>query len=271
MGFEITDFSRDVLDRSREIPVVVDFWAEWCAPCRVLGPILEKLAAKNAGRWVLAKVNTEEHQDIAVQYKIGSIPDVKLFIDGAVVDGFLGALPEYAIVKWLKNAIPGESDDRIAESLDLLNSGRTDDAAFILEQVLEAEPENEEAKVLLGRAIVFTDPGRAESLCAGIDVTNELYGTAEALLQYARLFGKRNAPGLLAEAPVKTLYLDAIDSLARQDYDSALEKMIRVMGEDRAYDDDGARKTCIAVFHFLGEEHEITKKHRHAFGMVLNA
>jgi putative thioredoxin len=270
MDFEITDFNRDVLDKSREIPVLVDFWAEWCAPCKVLGPILERLAAKNTGKWVLAKVNTEKNQDIALQYKIGSIPNVKLFIDGAVVDEFLGSLPEDLIIKWLKSAVPGKFDLQIKVSLDLLKSGQAGKAAGILKKVLEVEPENTEVKVLLGRAVVFSDPDRAESLCKDVQPNDEFYETAEMVVQCAGLLKKRTNTIVLAEAPVKALYLDAIESLANQDFDSALEKMIRVLGENRAYDNDGARKACVAIFHCLGEEHEITKKHRHAFGMVLN-
>jgi putative thioredoxin len=270
MDFEITDFKREVLDKSYDIPVLVDFWAEWCAPCKVIGPILERLAAANTGKWILKKLNTEKHQDVALQYKIGSIPNVKLFIDGTMVDEFLGSLPEEMIIKWLKNAVPGKFDGQIKESLDLLKNGQAELAAVILDQVLEVEPGNIEAKVLLGRAVVFSDPNRAESLCQGLQLNDEFYETAEMVLQCAGLFKKRANPGLLAEAPVKALYLDAIESLAHQDFDSALDKMIRVLSENRAYDNDGARKACIAVFHCLGEDHEITKKHRHAFGMVLN-
>ena len=270
MEFEITDFQRDVLDRSRTIPVLVDFWAEWCSPCRVLGPILEKLAASNAGKWVLAKVNIETHQDIATRYSIASIPAVKLFIDGAVVNGFVGSLAETAIIQWLKEALPGEFDNQIDEAFELLKRGRAQDAAITFEHVLEAEPENETARIGLARAIVFTDPDRAEVLCGGTAVGSELYETAEMVLQCAGLLKKRKNPGVLPEGPVKAQYLDAIDSLAKQDYDSALDKMIRVLSVDRAFDNDGARKSCVAIFHCLGEDHEITKKHRRAFGSALN-
>jgi putative thioredoxin len=191
-------------------------------------------------------------------------------MNGAAVDEFLGSLPEDLIVKWLKKAVPGQFDGQIKESLDLLKNGQAELAAVILEQVLEIEPGNIEAKVLLGRAVVFSDPNRAESLCQGLQTNDEFYETAEMVLQCAGLLKKRTNPDLLMEAPVKALYLDAIESLTRQDFDSALEKMIRVLGENRGYDNDGARKACIAIFHCLGEEHEITKKHRPAFGMVLN-
>ena len=107
MSHEITDFTTDVLERSNSIPVLVDFWAAWCGPCRTLGPVLERLAEKQAGRWVLAKVDTEKFPQIAAQYGVRGIPNVKLFIKGKVVDEFTGALPERAVEQWLAKAVPG--------------------------------------------------------------------------------------------------------------------------------------------------------------------
>ena len=108
MHFDVQDFEAEVLRKSMEVPVVVDFWAEWCAPCKVLGPILERLAAESAGKWVLAKVNTEVHQEIARQHAIQSIPNVKLCYERKVVSEFLGALPDYLVLRWLKKTLPSK-------------------------------------------------------------------------------------------------------------------------------------------------------------------
>ena len=106
MSYDITDFKKEVIEASFETPVLVDFWAAWCFPCRMLGPTLEKLAAENEGRWKLAKVNTDENQGISMQYGIRGIPAVKLIIDGEVADEFVGALPEHAVNQFLDAAIP---------------------------------------------------------------------------------------------------------------------------------------------------------------------
>jgi len=106
MAYDVTDFQKEVIDASFETPVLIDFWAAWCFPCRMLGPTLEKLAAENEGTWKLAKVNTDQNQQTAAQFGIRGIPAVKLMIDGKVVNEFVGALPEPAIRQWLAEAIP---------------------------------------------------------------------------------------------------------------------------------------------------------------------
>jgi putative thioredoxin len=98
-------FQKEVLDKSREKPVVVDFWAPWCGPCRILGPTLEKLARQNKGKWRLVKINSDRQPELARRYGVRGIPAVKLFVDGDVVDEFVGALPEHQVKAWLEKAI----------------------------------------------------------------------------------------------------------------------------------------------------------------------
>ena len=99
MAYDVVDFQKEVIEASFEKPVLVDFWAPWCGPCRVLGPVLEKLAVEEADRWTLAKVNTDQNQEVSMQYGIRGIPAVKLFVDGNVVNEFTGALPEHMVKK----------------------------------------------------------------------------------------------------------------------------------------------------------------------------
>ena len=103
MSHEVSDFQNEVIARSREVPVVVDFWAPWCGPCRMLGPVIEKLASEANGKWDLVKVNTDENQDLAAQYQIRGIPNLKLFAGGEVVSEQVGVLPEPVLKQWVES------------------------------------------------------------------------------------------------------------------------------------------------------------------------
>jgi len=101
MSYEVTNFQTDVITRSQDIPVVVDFWAPWCGPCRMLGPVIEKLASEADDKWALVKVNTDQNQDIAANYQIRGIPNLKLFVNGEPVSEQVGALPEPVLKQWI--------------------------------------------------------------------------------------------------------------------------------------------------------------------------
>ncbi|NTW82838.1 MAG: thioredoxin [Chlorobiaceae bacterium] len=257
------DFQHDVIERSREIPVLVDFWAEWCAPCRMLAPLLEKLAASNTDRWELVKIDTEEHQDIAANFKVRSIPNVKLFVDGVVIDEFSGALPEYQLQEWLKKAVPSPYEKDIEAAMNCMLQGEPSKAAVLLEGVLHKEPENLQVISLLARVYLFSHTEEALRLCAFLEHEPQYASLSETIRTIGRLITLD--PSIFEEDTAKKEYLEAISKLRQEDFDGAIERFIGVLKENRYYDDDGSRKACIAIFRFLGEEHEITMKHRRSF------
>ena len=160
MGYELNDFQTDVLEQSLTIPVLVDFWAEWCAPCRMIGPVLEKLAEAHKDKLRLVKIDTEQHPEIAGYLGIRSIPNVKLFIDGQVSDEFSGALPEEAIAQWLQRAIPALQPGQIEQAKMLLSAERTQEARRLLQAIIANESETEEARVLLAQIDIYSDKSR---------------------------------------------------------------------------------------------------------------
>lgn len=270
MSFEITDFKKDVLEKSHTIPVLVDFWAEWCGPCRVLGPVLEHVAGEYKGRFELAKVDTDRHQEIAAQYGVRGIPSVKLFMDGNVVNEFTGALPERMVVQWLERSLPGKFKKDIEKAIGLIAEGSIEPARVLLENVIQIEPENDHARVLLAGTYVESDLVRADSLVQGIEEHSEHFATADAIHTMFTLNSKFRNPDSLPDDNVKDLYLDGIKHLSQRNYDGALEKFIAVIRSDRYYDEDGARKACVAIFRILGEENEITRSWRRDFSSALN-
>ena len=269
MNHEITDFQVDVIQRSHKIPVLVDFWAEWCGPCKVLGPILERLAEKSNGQWVLAKVDTDKHQDLAVEYGVRGIPNVKLFVDGKVAHEFTGALPEPAVVQWLKKALPDKYRKEIEQAQQLLRGNKTAEAGTLLESIIAEDPAHEHARVLLAENLVATDPGRAVGLVADIEESSRHFPMVDAIRTFSALTSKLQQPSLLPDDPVKLTYLTALKELASFNYEAALKLFIEVIRTHRDYDDDGARKACIAIFMILGEDHEVTQKLRREFSSAL--
>ncbi len=269
MSRDIQNFEKEVLVRSKSIPVLVDFWAEWCAPCKMLGPILEKLATKYHGQWELAKVNTEQHQQVAAQYGVQSIPNVKLFIDGQAVNEFVGALPEDRIEQWLKKALPGPYAGQIKKAQQLLLDGKLQKAQKLLKPIFQAEPDNHQAAVMLAETYLESEPQQAVETVQNVTPDSEFFDVAESVRTFGKLFHTVKHVAQLPDDPVKDLYLEAIKRIQTGDFDQALQKFISVIRKNRNYQEDGARKACIAIFGFLGNDHELTRQYRSEMSSAL--
>lgn len=267
-SYDVLDFNLEVIEASFQVPVVVDFWADWCGPCKVLGPVLEQLAQQANGAWKLAKLNTEKFPDLAKEYGIRGIPAVKLFVEGKPVDEFVGALPKYQVEYWLQKALPSPHRKEILAAEYLAADGKTDEAAKVLGAVLQQEPADVEARVLLARLIMFEDPQKAVGLLEGIE--EPLYGEQiDSIRVISRLLNMKARPSSLEDSPARTRYLAAIDALGKRDFEGSLRAFIEVIKEERYFDDDGSRKACIALFKYLGEEHALTQKFRRDFSSAL--
>ncbi len=271
MSYEVKDFEAQVLERSRQIPVLVDFWAPWCAPCRALGPVLERLAERADGRWELAKVNTEEHAEVAAAFNIASIPAVKLFVNGQVVDEFTGAIPEREIRRFLEQAIPSPAAAQLAEGRRLLSEGKNDAAAKVLEPIVRDMPGNEEARVLLAQAVMSTAPLRVESLLEPIGPDSEYAERGEAVRTLARLAQLAVQSGGLPENKVREKYLAGAAAVRSGDFGSALDAFIEVLERNREYDEGGAKKACKAIFQLLGMRHPLVERSFRAFSSAVHS
>lgn len=268
MNYEVNDFLIDVIQASNNKPVLVDFWAESCGPCRILGPVLEDLASKNSNDWKLVKVNSDEYPEISAKYGIRSIPNVKLFHMGEVIDEFVGALPEKAIKEWLKKSLPNKYQNLIALAEKMFTSGEEVEAKNILDKLLREDPNNSSAKLLLARIQLFNDRSQVSELINSVEESNDTTEIISSLRTIIDLLDD-SINQSLEDSPSKNLYLEAVNHLRHKQFKFALEKFIELIKEDRYFGDDVSRKACIAIFKYLGEENEITVTYRKDFGRAL--
>ena len=184
------NFAADVIEHSHQVPVLVDFWAPWCGPCRVLGPTLERLADEYAGQFILAKLNVDENPRLANEFRVQGIPAVKLFRDGAIASQFTGALPEPTLREFFARFLPSADDKQVQAAAELEAAGKTADATQIYESVLESEPNH--AKALLGLSRILSAEGnrdRALALLEKIPVIAEERKGADRLVARLQLQG----------------------------------------------------------------------------------
>lgn len=269
MSHDVTSFEQEVIERSRTTPVLVDFWAAWCGPCRVLGPALERLAEQAQGRWTLAKVDTEQFPDVAERYGIMSIPNVKLFVNGEVVNEFVGALSEPEVRAWLERALPSPHAATILEAARLNEQRSFEQAAALLRPVLEAEPDNGLARVVLAEALLHLDPEAVTPMLRGIADHPEFVGRTDALETLARLATLPERAGGLPESSSKPRLLAAAAAVRAGDWAVALEALIEALTLDRAYADGLAKEAGRAIFILLGIGHPISERFHRAFSSAM--
>ena len=260
-------FQADVIDASHEVPILVDFWAEWCGPCRFLGPVLEKVEANASGKWRLVKINVDEHQDIAQQYKIQGIPACKLFHKGEVIGEFTGALQEPQVNAFFDQHLPSEERELLNQAKARVEAGEAAEARSVFEDVLKKDPSNSDAAVSLAQIVFPENPTVSAELVAGIQPGDPLYDAADAIRTLGELTRVTEA---LDGHPGWDGYIGGNEALAQGDYAGALSKWIETLAAGhREVGEDGPRKACIAMFRVLGEEHEITQEYRRAFSSAL--
>jgi len=260
---KIMDFHTRVIERSHTKPVVVDFWAPWCGPCRVLGPTIEQLAEEQRDRWELVKVNTEEELEVAQQYRIQSIPNVKLFHRGEVIAEFAGALPRTAIQQWLDEHLPDERKEDLEQLLTRVQSGD----AQALEQLLgfvKENPDLPEARLALAQHLVFNRPDEAEAWVADIQLGDKLGEAAEDVRLLAD-FLRHSAD----ETTAGQHLTKAQEALRKADMASAVQAVIDATTADKSYAGELPRKVAVALFRSLGPDHPVTRDYRWKFDMAL--
>jgi putative thioredoxin len=263
---ELTEatFEKEVLTKSSEMPVLVDFWADWCAPCKMLAPVLQQLADDNPGQLQIAKVNTDVERGLAQQHGIRSLPTLRLYRNGELVEELLGAQPVSALKAMIDPYLARASDKLFQQALDKANAGQLSEAWQLLESAWQQDPDN--PRLPLKLAELYIDDGqldKADELLLRklpLELRQNDQGKALAL----RLELARAAAGADADTLIEKLAGNASDTetrfqlAARQvvdgDYDAALENFMELLRRDRSFGEGAAQRGLLAVFTLLGED-----------------
>jgi putative thioredoxin len=276
-------FVKDVIEESRRQPVLVDFWAEWCGPCKQLTPVLEKAVKAAKGKIKLVKMDIDKHPSIPGQMGIQSIPAVIAFVNGQPADGFLGALPESQVADFIaritKDKLGGEAQDLLKTADEALTAGHAEDAVALYSEVLHEDPSNVPALAGLARAQVATGAlEQAKQTLARIPEAKQSDAAVAAARSALEVAEQAKSVGPLGELEQKVA-ANPLDHQARFDLAIALnaagrrqeaaDQLLAIVKRDRKWNDDGARRQLVQFFEAWGPTDEATVDGRRKLSSIL--
>lgn len=280
-------FARDVLEASRDVPVLVDFWAPWCGPCRMLGPLLEKLERDYGGRFRLVKVNSDQNPELAAQFRVRSIPYVVAFVDGAAVDAFVGAQPEPQLRAFIDRLLPNPSEIERRKAARLLAAQDLAGAASALRAAIALDPDNDAARADLATLLLerLPPPVDAQRLTEAADVLNSVSRKRQAepafqalrtrlaaLQERQRLPPREQLEARIAanDADLEARLQLAQQLIAEREFEPALAQLLAIVERDRSFGDDVARKTMLSVFELAADRPELVAQYRRRLSAALH-
>lgn len=266
-----SNFEYEVLAYSHQIPVVVDFWAPWCSPCRILGPILERLAEEAQGAFRLAKVNTDENPNLALRYNVRGIPAVKGFLRGEVVAEFVGAKPEPKVRAFLQQLAPSPTDLTLAKAISLSQEHAWAEAADLFQEVLETRPD--EPQALLGYTQCLLLLGRAEETLPILQnfPPSRQYAEAETLKPLANALVNRASDDddYPSDPILEATYKNALTLVDRGNIPAALDGMLDILRQDKQYRNGEVHKVVLALISMLGDDTPLARQYRSELASIL--
>lgn len=279
--FDVDDknFEDVVVGNSHKLPVLVDFWADWCEPCKALAPILHKVAEDLAGKVILAKVNSDQQQVLAQKYGVRSLPTVKLFVKGEVVSEFTGAVPESQVRDMLAQYIFSEADQLMAAALQEYEQGNIDAAIEKMAAAASMDSANIRVQLLYARVLAENHrQAAALQVLANLPADKQADPEVVSLrtqLDFAAKAGEvSDAKALLKQVEDNPGDLAAREQLSAvyvsiNDYPQAMAHLLEIMKRDRSYNDDAGRKGLLRIFELLGSNNPLVGEYRRKMGLLL--
>jgi putative thioredoxin len=277
-------FSRDVIDASHDAPVLVDFWAPWCGPCRTLSPLLAAVETERQGRLRVVKVNVDENQGLAARFGVRSIPFVVAFVAGEAVDSFVGVLPADALRQFVDRLLPDPAETQRRKAAELLGGGDVAGAASALRAALALDGSRDLTRLDLAQLLLerSAEAGRfaeAADCLAGVSPAGRLESRWIAL--DTQLRSQSRAAELPAVEVLRQRIDDAPDDLqarldlanallARHEYEPALEQLLAIVERDRAFGDDVGRRLMLSVFDLAAGQPQLVSSFRRRLSAALN-
>ena len=277
----VDEFDQAVLETSHNVLVLVDFWAPWCAPCRALKPILEKLASEYKGRFQLVKVNSDDNPELSTRFNVRGIPQVKAFLNGALVDEFSGALPESQIRTFINKLLPSPGEKlRVEAMLEYVQLKDAKRALHLLEQAAELDPQSD--IILIDRAELLLDLARPEDAASLLSNVSSAEPWLDRLKNLQARIELTKAAAHLDDIPslTRTITADpanltvrhqlAIRYISNAQYPEALDQLLEIIRRDRRFNDEVARKSMLQLFSVLGSDHSLVSQYRKKLASLLN-
>ena len=264
------DFEYQVLEYSENVPVVVDFWAEWCGPCKYLGPVLEKLAKEAHGTFRLAKVNVDENPKLAIRYGVHGIPAVKAFKDRQMVSEFVGTIPEPRIREFLRNIAPHKIDLKLEKANSLLEGRQFKAAEEIYREVLSEEPVSSAALLGLAKCLLFQGRGRESVGVLSNFPASKDYYSAQLLLPLAQMIEQFQAELMpMPNQPLEAAFQNTLRLVQKGNVEAAMDGLLDILRENKQFRDGAARQMMVALLELLGENDPSTQQYRSELASAL--